>query len=51
MATPKRRITENGRFFTSITLAAKERDSITYSDLADYLAIDLKYLDKVEALL
>lgn len=51
MATPKRCITENGRFFTAITLAAKERDSITYSDLADYLAIDLKYLDKVEALL
>jgi len=51
MATPKRCITENGRFFTAMTLAAKERDSITYSDLADYLAIDLKYLDKVEALL
>ena len=51
MSTPKRCITENGRLFTSITLAAKERDSITYSDLADYLAIDLKYLDKVEALL
>ncbi|GAH57115.1 unnamed protein product, partial [marine sediment metagenome] len=51
MTTPKRCITENGRFFTAMTLAAKERDSITYSDLADYLAIDLKYLDKVEALL
>ena len=51
MPTPKRCITENGRLFTAITLAAKERDSITYSDLADYLAIDLKYLDKVEALL
>jgi hypothetical protein len=51
MSTPKRCITENGRLFTAITLAAKERDSITYSDLADYLAIDLKYLDKVEALL
>jgi Zn-dependent peptidase ImmA (M78 family) len=51
MSTPKRCITENGRLFTAITLAAKERDSITYSDLADYLAIDLKYLNKVEALL
>jgi len=51
MSTPKRCLTENGRLFTAITLAAKERDSITYSDLADYLAIDLKYLDKVEALL
>ena len=51
MSTPKRCITENGRLFTAITLAAKERDSITYSDLADYLAIDLKYLDKVEVLL
>ena len=51
MATPKRCITENGRFFTAMTLAAKERDSITYSDIADYLAIDLKHLDKVEALL
>jgi Zn-dependent peptidase ImmA (M78 family)/DNA-binding XRE family transcriptional regulator len=51
MTTPKRCITENGRLFTAIALAAKERDSITYSDLADYLAIDLKYLDKVEALL
>lgn len=51
MSTPKRCIRENGRLFTAITLAAKERDSITYSDLADYLAIDLKYLDKVEALL
>jgi Zn-dependent peptidase ImmA (M78 family) len=51
MAIPKRCISENGRLFTAIALAAKERDSITYSDLADYLAIDLKYLDKVEALL
>jgi Zn-dependent peptidase ImmA (M78 family) len=51
MAAPKRCITENGRLFTAMALAAKERDSITYSDLADYLAIDLKYLDKVEALL
>jgi len=51
MPTPKRCIIENGRLFTAITLAAKERDTITYSDLADYLAIDLKYLDKVEALL
>jgi Zn-dependent peptidase ImmA (M78 family) len=51
MTTPKRCITEDGRLFTAIALAAKERDSITYSDLADYLAIDLKYLDKVEALL
>ena len=51
MATPKRCITENGRFFTSVALAAKEKDIITYSDLADYLAIDLKHLDKVEALL
>ena len=51
MAAPKRCITENGRFFTTMALAAKERDSITYSDLADYLSIDLKYLDKVETLL
>ena len=51
MSTPKRCLTENGRLFTAITLAAKERDNITYSDLADYLAIDLKYLAKVEALL
>jgi Zn-dependent peptidase ImmA (M78 family)/DNA-binding XRE family transcriptional regulator len=51
MPTPKRCISENGRLFTAITLAARGRDSITYSDLADYLAIDLKYLDKVEALL
>ena len=51
MPTPKRCVTENGRLFTTMALAARERDSITYSDLSDYLAIDLKHIDKVEALL
>lgn len=47
----RRCISENGRLFVSLALEAKEQELITYSDLADYLSINLKHLDKVEALL
>ena len=51
MPASKRCISEKGRLFVSLALEAKERDLITYSDLADYLSIDLKHLDKLEATL
>lgn len=51
LAPPKRCVLENGRFFSSLVLDATERQLITYSDLADYLSINLKHLGDVEALL
>lgn len=48
---PKRCMLENGHLFVSLALGAREREVITYSDLADYLSINLKHLDKVEVLL
>lgn len=50
MAASKRCVLENGRFFVSLALDAAAKDRITSSDLADYLSIDLKHVDKVEAL-
>jgi len=47
----KRCVAEGGQFFVSLALEAKERDLVTYSDLADYLSIKVKHLDKLEALL
>lgn len=48
---PRRCMLQNGRLFVSLALEARERELITYSDLADYLSINLKHLDKVETLL
>jgi len=47
----KRCILENGSLFTSLVLDAKNRELINYSNLADYLSINLKHLGKLEALL
>lgn len=47
----KRCIQEKGLRFTSLVLEAKYRDLITYSDVADYLSIRVKYLEKVQSLL
>ena len=47
----KRCVLENGRLFSSLVMEAKEREYITYSDLADYLSINLKHLGEVQALL
>jgi Zn-dependent peptidase ImmA (M78 family) len=47
----KRCILENGSLFISLVLDAKNRELINYSNLADYLSINLKHLGKLEALL
>ncbi len=47
----KRCVVENGRLFSSLVMDAKEREYITYNDLADYLSINLKHLGEVQALL
>lgn len=47
----KRCIQEKGPRFTSLVLEAKDRDLITYSDVADYLSIRVKHLEKVQSLL
>jgi len=47
----KRCISENGRLFVSLALEATERELITYSDLADYLSINLKHIDEVETII
>jgi len=43
-------IARNGILFTSLALSAVNHGYINYSDLSDYLDINLKYLDKVEKL-
>jgi Zn-dependent peptidase ImmA (M78 family)/DNA-binding XRE family transcriptional regulator len=49
---PARRcVGQKGRLFTSVVLEAKERDLITYSDVADYLSVRVKHLDRVQGLL
>jgi len=49
---PARRcVGQKGRLFTSVVLEAKERDLITYSDMADYLSVRVKHLDRVQGLL
>jgi Zn-dependent peptidase ImmA (M78 family)/DNA-binding transcriptional regulator YiaG len=47
----KRCIQEKGPRFTSLILEAKDRDLITYSDVADYLSIRVKHLEKVQSLI
>lgn len=47
----KRCIQEKGPRFTSLVLEAKDRDLITYSDVADYLSIRVKHLEKVQSLI
>ena len=51
IAASRRCVLENGRFFVSLALDALARDTITYSDVADYLAVDLKNLDRVRELI
>lgn len=47
---PARRcLLENGPLFTSLAIEARDREIITDSDLSDYLSINLKHLDKLEA--
>lgn len=51
-ASPARRcFQEKGRLFISIVMEGKQRESITYSEVADYLSIRLKHLDKVQSLI
>ena len=47
----KRCVQERGEFFAHLVLQAQARDVITYSDVADYLSIRVKHVDKVQALL
>jgi Zn-dependent peptidase ImmA (M78 family) len=48
---PKKCIQENGVPMVSLVLESFRKDKITYSDVADYLAIQLKHLPKVEQLI
>ncbi|OQY99683.1 MAG: hypothetical protein B6D41_01245 [Chloroflexi bacterium UTCFX4] len=41
---------ERGELFTSLVLEGRERDLIGYGDVADYLSLRLKHLDKLQAL-
>ena len=50
MPASRRCILENGRLFVSLALDAVAREKISYSDVADYLSIDLKNLGKVQTL-
>jgi Zn-dependent peptidase ImmA (M78 family) len=45
----KKCVAENGSFFTSLVLQAKGRGLVTYSDVADYLDVRLKYLPQIES--
>jgi hypothetical protein len=44
----KKCLVERGRFFISLILQAEERRAITYGDVADYLSLKLKHLDKLK---
>ncbi len=46
----RKSVARNGILFTSLALSAVNHGYINYSDLSDYLDINLKYLDKVEKL-
>jgi len=48
---PKRCIQENGVPFVSLVLESHKEEKITYSDVADYLAIRTKHLPKIEELI
>lgn len=48
---PKKCIQENGVPFVSLVLETHRKGRITYSDVADYLAIRLKHLPKVEKII
>ena len=50
MAASRKCLVENGKLFITLALEAMAKDAITYSDVADYLSLNLKNLDKVEAL-
>jgi Zn-dependent peptidase ImmA (M78 family)/DNA-binding XRE family transcriptional regulator len=50
MPASRRCVLENGHFFVSLALDAVAREAITYSDVADYLNVDLNNLDKIQAL-
>lgn len=47
---PERRILEEkGKLFTSLVLEGGERELIPYSDVAEYLAVQLRHLDAIQA--
>lgn len=50
-APPERCIRENGVPFVSLVLETHGQEKITYRDVADYLAVQVKYLPKIERLL
>jgi Zn-dependent peptidase ImmA (M78 family)/DNA-binding XRE family transcriptional regulator len=47
---PKKCIRENGITFVSLVFDAFREDRITYKDVADYLAVRVKHLPKIELL-
>ena len=48
---PRRCLQEKGRRFVSLVVESNQRELITYSEVADYLSIRLKHLEKVQALI
>ncbi|PIU61116.1 MAG: zinc peptidase [Armatimonadetes bacterium CG07_land_8_20_14_0_80_40_9] len=48
---PKECVQKNGVPFVSLVLESHREEKITYSDVADYLTIQLKHLPKVEQLI
>ena len=48
---PKECVRKNGTPFVSLVLESHRKEKITYSDVADYLAVRLKHLPQVEQLI
>lgn len=48
---PRRCLQEKGRRFVSLVVESNQKELITYSEVADYLSIRLKHLQKVQALI
>jgi len=45
---PKECVQKNGTPFISLVIESQRKEKITYSDVADYLEVRLKYLPKIE---
>ena len=48
---PKECVQKNGAPFVSLVIESQRKEKITYSDVADYLNVRLKYLPKIEQLI
>jgi len=44
-------VADRGKLFTSIVLEGRQKGSITFADVSDYLGVGLKHMDKVKQII